>query len=53
MKNEDDPSVWNDHGWVPYDAIQQAQVLYNKRSGFDPNRAYDIQIAKVLVRDDE
>jgi hypothetical protein len=39
--------------WVPYDAIQQAQVLYNKRSGFDPNRAYDIQIAKVLVRDDE
>jgi hypothetical protein len=53
MKNEDDPSIWTDHGWVPYGAIQQAQVLYEKRSGFDPNRAYDIQIAKVLVRDDE
>ncbi len=51
MKNEDDPSVWNDHGWVPYDAIQQAQVLYAKRGGFDPNQAYDIQIAKVLIRD--
>ena len=51
MKNEDDASVWNDHGWVPYDAIQQAQVLYEKRGQFDPNRAYDIQIAKVLIRD--
>jgi hypothetical protein len=51
MKNEDDPSVWNDHGWVPYDAIKQAQVLYEKRGRFDPNRAYDIQIAKVLIRD--
>jgi hypothetical protein len=28
MKNEDDRAIWNDHGWVPYDAIQQAQVLY-------------------------
>ena len=51
MKNEDDPSVWNDHGWVPYVAIKQAQVLYEKRGRFDPNRAYDIQIAKVLIRD--
>ena len=44
--------VWNDHGWVPYEAIQQAQVLYAKRGHFDPNRAYDIQIAKVLIRDE-
>lgn len=51
MKNEDDPSVWNDHGWVPYDAIQQAQVLYENRGRFDPKRAYDIQIAQVLIRD--
>lgn len=51
MKNEDDPGIWNDHGWVPYDAIQQAQVLYEKRGRFDPNRAYDIRIAKVLIRD--
>ena len=51
MKNEHDPSVWNDHGWVPYAAIQQAQVLYEKRGRFDPKRAYDIQIARVLIRD--
>lgn len=51
MRNQDDPGIWNDHGWVPYAAIQQAQVLYAKRGQFDPQRAYDIQIAKVLIRD--
>ena len=51
MRNDDDPSVWNDHGWVPHSAILQAKVLYGNRGNFDPNRAYDIEIAKVLVRD--
>ncbi len=53
MKNQDDPGVWNDHGWVPYSAIQQAKVLYGQRGGFDPNRAYDIEVATVLIRDGE
>ena len=51
MKNEDDPVVWNDHGWVPYGAIKQAQVLYGNKGRFDPQRAYDIQVAKTLIRD--
>ena len=51
MKNEDDPTIWNDHGWVPYGAIKQAQVLYANKGPFDPQRAYDIQVAKTLIRD--
>jgi len=51
MRNEDDPSIWNDHGWVPYSAIQQARVLYGQRGRFDPQRAYDMNIAQVLIRD--
>ena len=51
MWNDEQPELWDEHGWVPYDAIQQAQVLYEKRGWFDPHRAYDIQIAKVLIRD--
>ena len=51
MRNEDDPSIWNDHGWVPYSAIQQAQVLYQNRGTFDPKQAYDLQIAKALIED--
>jgi len=51
MRNDDDPKMWNDHGWVPYSAIQQANVLYENRGRFDPNRAYDINVAKALIRD--
>ena len=53
MKNQDDPHVWNDHGWVPYSAIQQAQVLYGQRGQFDPERAYDLTIAKMLIQNGE
>ena len=51
MKSLDDPTIWNDHGWVPHAAIQQANVLYDKRGRFDPGQAYDIRIAQVLIRD--
>ena len=51
MRNQDDPSIWNDHGWVPFSAIQQAKVLYAGRGQFDPEKAYDLQIAHVLIRD--
>jgi hypothetical protein len=51
MRNDDDPTIWNDHGWVPHGAVLQAKVLYGNRGRFDPNRAYDIEIAKVLIRD--
>ena len=51
MKNMDDPAIWNDHGWVPHAAIEQAKVLYDNRGRFDPGRAYDIRIAQVLIRD--
>jgi hypothetical protein len=48
--NADDPDVWEQHGWVPYGAIQQAIGMY-KGKGFDPRRAYDIQVAEVLLRE--
>jgi hypothetical protein len=51
LRNQDDPAVWTEHGWVPYSAIQQAKVLYAKRGAFDPERAYDVRVAKTLIRD--
>lgn len=51
MRNDDDPTIWSDHGWVPHGAIQQAKVLYENRGPFDPNRAYDIQVANALLQD--
>ncbi|MDL2269604.1 hypothetical protein LJC71_08205 [Desulfosarcina sp. OttesenSCG-928-A07] len=53
MKNDDDPVVWNKHGWIAYSAIQQAQVLYAKRGAFDPHRAYDLKVAKAVLAEED
>jgi hypothetical protein len=49
--NADDPELWEEHGWVPYDAIRQAQAMYTGK-GFDPRYAYDIEVAKAIIRED-
>jgi len=46
----DDPGLWDEHGWVPYGAIEQAQTIY-KGKGFDPRQAYDIDVAKEIIRE--
>ncbi|MBW2603622.1 MAG: hypothetical protein JRE28_04800 [Deltaproteobacteria bacterium] len=47
--NADDAKLWEEHGWVPYGAIQKASNIYNGKSGFVPNQAYDLNIAKALL----
>ncbi len=48
LLNSDDPGLWEEHGWVPYEAIKQAATMH-KNKNFDPNQAYDIDVAKVLL----
>jgi len=48
LSNEEDSAFWKEHGWVPYDAIVQAKEKYNG-GAFDPNKAYDLEIAKALI----
>lgn len=50
--NLDDPKLWDEHGWVPYDAVKQAQALYDGDS-FDPVEAYDLKAAKALIGENE
>jgi hypothetical protein len=50
MWNADDDRMWAEHGWVPYEAIQQAAAMYSGKS-FDPRRAYDLEIASALLAD--
>ena len=52
MWNADDPELWDEHGWVPYDAIKKAQGIYEAKD-FDPKQAYDIQIAQALIKEDK
>lgn len=48
--NQDDPKLWEEHGWVPYKAIVQAQAMY-QGGPFDPQKAYDLNAAKALLAD--
>jgi hypothetical protein len=48
MWNQDDPEMWEQHGWMPHCAIVQAKSIY-KGGPFDPDKAYDIEAAKMLI----
>lgn len=49
----DDPSLWDEHGWVPYTAILEAKRFYREKNtkGVFPAHLYDIEIAIRLLRD--
>ena len=49
--NADDPQLWDDHGWIPYEAINQAAAMYEQKNDFSPNQAYDLEIAKALLEE--
>ena len=52
--NTDDPQLWEEHGWVPHEAIRQAAAMYDKEKGkFDPGQAYDIDLAKAVLKEGE
>jgi hypothetical protein len=50
--DQDTPDLWEKHGWVPYEAIQQAAKLYTGKS-LDPNQVYDIDVAKALLQEED
>jgi hypothetical protein len=49
--NTDDPKLWAEHGWVPWEAIQNAAALYTS-GNFKPNETYDLALARELIRED-
>jgi len=50
--SSEDPKLWEEHGWIPYEAIRQARFLFEaKKSNFDPGQAYNIEIAKLLLKE--
>ena len=48
MWSGEDAGLWDDHGWVPFGAIRQAATMFSGKQ-FDPNRAYDIDVARALL----
>jgi hypothetical protein len=52
MWNQQDAELWKAHGWVPFDAIQEAAAMY-EGSTFNPARAYDIELAGAVLAEEE
>jgi hypothetical protein len=45
-----EPDIWEKHGWVPYEAIQEAIKMYDpNKSSFDPSYVYDVTLAKNVL----
>ncbi len=49
--NQDLPELWEEHGWVAYEAIQQAAKMYAGKA-INPVEVYDIDVAEALLKDD-
>lgn len=50
--NNDDKALWEEHGWVPYEAILEA-AKKPRKGEFDPMQAYDLAVAKALIKNGE
>ena len=50
--NSDAPELWDKHGWIPYEAIKQAEAMYGRGKDFKPNEAYNLEIAKAVLKED-
>ncbi len=50
--NADDPNLWEEHGWVPHEAVEEAIKMYEGKQ-FKPAQAYDLTIAKAVLKENE
>ncbi len=48
--NQDDPNLWEEHGWISHDAIVQAAKQFEKKA-FNPDQVYDVAVAKALLNE--
>ena len=49
--NADDPQLWAQHGWIPYEAIKRAEAMYQRKNAFNPKQAYDLEIARTVLNE--
>jgi len=49
--NADESRLWDEHGWVPYEAVKRAEAMYQGKK-FNPEQAYDLQIALALIEEE-
>lgn len=48
--NQEQPKIWDQHEWLPYNVIQQAAARYAGK-GDSPLTLYDLDVAMTLLRE--
>ncbi|GAB6888113.1 hypothetical protein JCM13304A_16110 [Desulfothermus okinawensis JCM 13304] len=52
LHNDDDPKLYEEHGWITYEAARLASDMY-KGPGMNPLRLYDIDAAIHALKSEE
>jgi hypothetical protein len=46
----DEPLRWDEHGWVPFEAIKRAEAIYQGKN-FNPGQTCDLQLAMAPIEE--
>jgi len=49
LHSEDDPQLYQEHGWITFEAAKQASDLFTGKG--NPLRLYDFDVALSVLRD--
>ena len=52
LHNEDDPKLYEEHGWITYEAARLASKMY-KGPGMNPLRLYDLDAAIYALKSEQ
>ncbi len=53
LHNQDDPKLWEEHGWISFEAAKQAAEMYKERGNPSPLHLYDFDVAVNVLRDEQ
>lgn len=49
LHNEDDPKLYEEHGWITYEIAKQAAAMYEGKGLRNPLKLYDFEAAEYAL----
>ncbi len=50
LHNEDDPKLYDEHGWITYEMAKQAAAIYEGKGLENPLKLYDFEAAEYALK---
>ena len=51
LHNQDDPNLFQEHGWITYEMVKQAAAMYNSKDKKNPLNIYDFDVALNVLKE--